>query len=296
MVVSPPFGRRECLVVITPDALVRHLGSPVIERLRDNGFEVVTHRLLWTPPVEIDAFHRRHATVAADRELYRLADALFELGPSLVLLLTHSGVPDERAMFELMHELKGRGDPAYAAPGSIRHDLGAVNTILNIVHATDSAAETAREKEIFLAGQPDRGGEEDVADTLALVERVLPRETRSFDALVGGVRGRVLAALWDELAPAGRRQVAAWLDRGPEWLAGATLAQPVSTHLGSRHSLLRVLDTEFVPESGVDWDELDKIITVGGVVLDRWEWLVLATSLRFRSLHIGHDKERAAPS
>lgn len=274
----------ESVFLVTPDALVRHLGAPIVARVRQAGFQPVAHRLLWTPPAGIDDFHRRHDTVAADPELHRLANALFELGPSLALLLTHPDVPDQSSMFDRLRELKGRGEPAHAAKGSLRHDFGAINTILNLVHATGSTEETAREKEIFLTGgQPESHPGGEVSTTLAMVEHVLPKETRSFDALLGGVRQRVLAALWDEVPPTGRRRVLGWLERGPLWLARARLGEGLAEDLGPGHPLLQVLDTDFGPDSGVRWDELHKVITAGGVTLDRWEQLVLSTSLRFRS-------------
>lgn len=282
---------RECILLLTPDAMVRHLGVPIMARVAEAGFQVRTHRLLWTPPGRIGEFHDRHETVAADPALQALAQMLFELGPTLVAVLALPGV-DDATVYGRLRALKGRGDPAYAEPGSLRHDFGAVNTILNLVHTTESEVETRRERKIFLRGHDSAG--HDLASTLAMVERVLPKENRSYGDVLAGVRRKVLAALWDRLAPHTRQEVSGWLDRTSSWFVDRRFAEALDV-ADKDDLLVRLLDTDYTPGAGVAWPEHHRILTDHGVQLDRWECLVLATSLSFASLRGRRPNPRRVP-
>jgi nucleoside diphosphate kinase len=275
--------RRTALLLITPDAVRRRLGTEVVHRLADAGFRVAGHRLWHTAPADLDAFHRRNAPVARDPALYRLIQDLFALGPLLALAVQEGAGHPPDGVHRRLAELKGRGDPAYAAPGSIRKDLRSINTVLNIIHSSDDAEDTAREAVPFLEGGPGplETGESALRWSLHLAEHRHPPETRLFEDVLAGVRTRVLAALWDRLPP-GRRALAEDQPafRDPGLLGGSHGAELLKAVLPAGHRLGGIVQP---PPAGGECPtalrELElNALAETGVLLDPWERLVLATS------------------
>ncbi|CAM5603898.1 nucleoside-diphosphate kinase [Streptomyces canarius] len=275
--------RRTALLLITPDAVRRHLSAEVLRRLDVAGFRVAGHRLWHTAPGDLDAFHRRNAPVARDPALYRLIEDLFALGPLIALAVQEGTGHPPYGVHRRLAELKGRGDPAYAAPGSIRKDLRSINTVLNIVHSSDDAEDTAREAVPFLEGGhgPLETGESALRRSLYLAEHGHPAETRLFEDVLAGVRTRVLAAVWGRIQPA-RRALA---ESRPAFRDAALLGGPEGSELltavlPAGHRLGGIVDP---PPPGGECPadrrelELDALAELG-VVLDPWERLVLATS------------------
>src|SRR3954469_7248345 len=122
-------------LLLTPDAVRRHLAAPIVGRVRAAGLRVLAYRVLDAAPADLRQFHHRHPSVAADPTLYDLAARLFAAGPMVALRLTiAAGAPTAS---ERLTRLKGAGDPTRAEPGTLRRDFRAINTILNLVHASD---------------------------------------------------------------------------------------------------------------------------------------------------------------
>jgi nucleoside diphosphate kinase len=173
-------------MLITPDAVLRHLTHDIVARVELAGLSVERFRVHWEPPPGIEGFHLRNAYVAADPQLLSMARELLELGPSIALLL--AGAADGGDVFERVAALKGFGDPRYALPGSIRHDLGSTNVLMNLIHAADGALEFARDREIFLAEPTEAASCGRLARAIAELRSLFPREERELADILAALR------------------------------------------------------------------------------------------------------------
>jgi nucleoside diphosphate kinase len=188
-------------VLISPDTLVRGLGGPVVEAFSRAGLDVERWVATEIGPAQIDAMH--HEAVrrgGGDIYRYRCLDALFDLGPAVALRLVHgrrAGAdvsPHLRAL-----DVRGASRPEDLTPGTIRHDLGAVNTIMSLLHVSDTAVDAARECELLLGGAHAwstgwRPGSE-LAGFLGCSEPPHP-EWRMPGDVAAGIQARATARLW----------------------------------------------------------------------------------------------------
>lgn len=125
------------LVLIKPDAMQRGLAGEIIARLERRGLRIVAMRMLHMDEGLAGQHYAAHE-----------GKAFFE---GLIRFITSS--PIIAAVFEgenaidIVRQSMGATNPAQAAPGTIRGDLG-VDTGRNLVHGSDSPE--AAEKEIRL--------------------------------------------------------------------------------------------------------------------------------------------------
>ncbi|MFI6481235.1 nucleoside-diphosphate kinase [Nonomuraea sp. NPDC050663] len=272
---------RTILFLFPPDALLRHLVTPVLDRLKEHGFEPTRYAVLWHRPPGQDAFQETKITSVWKAYFYRQVDVVFDLGPSLALLVEdRSGAPEPHRR---LRELKGASDPAQAEPGTIRRDLRGINVLLDLVHSSDSPDDSRHEAGIFMGeghGTPLDGDQGPLRDLVALLEAGLPRETRQFDDVRRGLRSRVVAALWHDL-DAEARKLAPELAASSREGAGAELA----ALLPGGHPLASFLACEFLPGGErFDLRRAAARLAVYGVSVDPWEHAVLQTSMLFPPL------------
>lgn len=273
--------QRTAFMLLPPDALERHLCSPVLDMLDRHDFAPVRHEVLWHRPPGQDAWQERNITSVWKAYFYRQVDLVFDLGPTLALL-----VEDRRpsgATHERLRALKGASDPAEAAPGTIRRDLRGINVMLDIVHTSDSPGDSEHEASVFLGpglGTPLHGGLAELRDLVGLLEAGIAKETREYDDVLIGLRAKIVAALWPDLGELGRK-LAPGLVADPRPGAGAELA----ALLGAAHPLAEIVACEFLPDHPkVDLRRAAAKLAVHGLTLDRWENVVLQTSMLFPPL------------
>lgn len=269
-------------VLLGPDALARHLGGRIVGRLEGEGFVPLAWTTLWQRPENLDAFHERNITQAWKAYLYRLVDRLFAFGPTVALLVRDERRVEGETSHQRLRRLKGASEPAETRPGSIRGDLRSVNVMLALMHSSDSPEDSRTECAVF-AGTDGltTGGSGDLHDMLGLMRLACPAETRGYAEVLAGVRARLVALLWNDFGPAGHELAGRLLTGGAERLsapgAGAALAD-----LLPAHPLAPVLRCEFrAGEPACDIDQVRALLRAHGTDLDRWEDLVLATSMRF---------------
>ena len=126
------------LVLIKPDAMQRGLAGEIIARLERRGLRIVAMRMLHMD----EALARRH-------------NAEHEGKPFLEGLIRYiTSCPIIAAVFEgtkavaMVRQSMGATDPAQAAPGTIRGDLGlAIGR--NLIHGSDSLESAERETHLF---------------------------------------------------------------------------------------------------------------------------------------------------
>jgi nucleoside-diphosphate kinase len=124
--------------MVKPDGVARGLVGEVISRLERKGLTLVNLRML-TITEELAG---RHYAEHVDKPFFGDLVEFITSGP--VVAMEWSGESAVVAARNLM----GVTNPADAAPGTIRGDLGLVITE-NIVHGSDSVASAERELAIF---------------------------------------------------------------------------------------------------------------------------------------------------
>ncbi len=290
---------RTVFALICPDALVRHLGLPVLQRIGLAGFSPAAWRVIWHRPDDLDLFHERNIASAWQAYLYRLVDQLFGFGPAIALLLA-----DQRpgtGGHARLRLAKGPSDPARSGPGTIRGDLGSINAMLSLLHTADSPADSASESAVFTgAAGFSRGEVEDLFSVLELLQVARPRETRDYPDVVAGLRAKAIAAAWPDLPRPVRKTASELLASGTPELASPASGERLACLLGPDHPLAGLLQASYTPASaGQDPERVAVTLAAFGTGLDDWERLVLATSRRFwprRAAYRQDQRQFASPA
>jgi nucleoside diphosphate kinase len=278
--------------MLYPDALVRHLGIAVLDRIEAAGFEPIAWHVLWHRPEDLDSFYGRNITEVWHTYLYRLVDQLFALGPTVGMLVADRQPTAGPTCYRRLVQAKGASDPARAAPGTIRADLGSINKILSLVHSSDGRAESIEESTVFAGPSGFTRGQDpgELRTLIALLQAGTPPENRGYREVLAGLRARTLAAAWEDVRGSARKKAAAILDEGPAALARPGGGERLSALLPDAHPLSGVLRADFTPQSpGPEPERAALTLAPFGVRLDDWESLVLATSRRFwpRGANVG---------
>ncbi|HEY0636488.1 MAG TPA: nucleoside-diphosphate kinase [Pseudonocardiaceae bacterium] len=275
---------RTAFGLICPDAVVRHLGTSIVRRLGEAGFRPLAWRCLWQRPLELDAYFERNITQVWHAYLYRLADRVFEFGPTVALLLHDERPVDGVPTHQRLRAVKGSSEPARSTPGTIRADLGLINVTLGLMHSADSAEESRHEAEVYVGPGGWTAGQDpaDLYAHLAALESMRPPERRGYDEVLAGLRARIVAVLWHGLPAAAREQADKLLAGGVAALAAPGAGARLADLMDEPHPLLPALRCEYLPgEPRLDTDRLRALLRAHGSDLDPWEDLVLATSMRF---------------
>ena len=130
----------ETLIIVKPDAVERGLVGEIISRFEAAGFEIVRMRFEKLPDEVVHRFYGEHE---GKPYFPRLVEYMIS-GPSCFAQLRR-GDAIERA-----RALVGATDPASAAPGTIRGDLG-LELPRNSAHASDCTRAAEREIGIVFA-------------------------------------------------------------------------------------------------------------------------------------------------
>jgi nucleoside-diphosphate kinase len=133
------------LVIVKPDGMERGLAGEVVARLERKKLRLVAAELR---TITKDVAERHYAE-HAERPFFGDLVAFITRSPSLIMVV--EGPEDTYAVVRLM---MGTTNPAEAAPGTIRGDLG-IETTENLVHGSDSHTSAAREIALFF---PDLAG------------------------------------------------------------------------------------------------------------------------------------------
>ena len=122
------------LVLVKPDGTQRGLAGEVLSRLERRGLKSVGAKL-----VQADrSLAERHYAEHVGKPFYEGLVAFITSAPVLALVME-----GERAV-EISRQSMGATDPAKAAPGTIRGDLG-LTVGRNLVHGSDSPERATQE-------------------------------------------------------------------------------------------------------------------------------------------------------
>jgi nucleoside-diphosphate kinase len=130
------------LVIVKPDGVERGLVGEIIGRLERKNLRLVAAELR---TISLELAHSHYAE-HAERPFFADLVEFFTRAP--VLLMVLEGPKDT---FAVVRTMMGATNPAEAAPGTIRGDLG-IETTENLVHGSDSHESAAREIALFFPG------------------------------------------------------------------------------------------------------------------------------------------------
>jgi nucleoside-diphosphate kinase len=128
------------LSIIKPDAVSKGEAGRVLARLEAEGFTVVALKLVHLDKAEAEGFYAVHR----ERPFFASLTDFMSSGPSVVLVLER-----ENAIAAL-RDLMGATDPAKAAAGTLRKELGS-SVERNVIHGSDSAQSAAFEIPYFFS-------------------------------------------------------------------------------------------------------------------------------------------------
>ncbi len=126
------------LVLVKPDGVQRGLCGEVVRRLERRGLKLAAMKLMKLD----DATAREHYGEHVDRPFFSGLVGFITSGPLVAMVWEADGA------VEIVRSTMGVTDPAKAAPGTIRGDLG-VNIGRNVVHGSDSVESAEREIRLF---------------------------------------------------------------------------------------------------------------------------------------------------
>jgi nucleoside-diphosphate kinase len=128
------------LVLLKPDCLADHHCGNVISRFEASGLDIVGCKMMLLADVVL-AEHYSHVM---DRPFYPGLKSFMQSSPVIALALS-----GENAV-ALVRDLMGPTDSRKAPKGTIRGDFGR-DTMLNVVHGSDSPENAALELKRFFA-------------------------------------------------------------------------------------------------------------------------------------------------
>lgn len=130
----------QTLVLVKPDGVQRGLTGEIIGRLERRGLKLVAMKLMQVD----DALAHRHYGEHVDRPFFAGLVSFITSGPVVAMAWEANNA------VEIVRGTMGVTNPANAAPGTIRGDLG-VDIGRNLIHGSDSPESAARELALFFA-------------------------------------------------------------------------------------------------------------------------------------------------
>jgi nucleoside-diphosphate kinase len=129
------------LAIIKPDAVKRGIQGDILSRIHKAGFAIIAIKSLKLSKGEAEGFYAVHKA----RPFFGELTDFMSSGKAIFMVLESEG-----AIFK-WRETMGATDPAKAAPGTIRRDLG-TNIGNNCTHGSDAPDTAAFEIGYFFSG------------------------------------------------------------------------------------------------------------------------------------------------
>jgi nucleoside-diphosphate kinase len=126
------------LVLIKPDAMERGLTGEIIKRIEEAGLTLIGIKML-----KMDAaLAEKHYAPHKDKPFFKSLTSYISSAPVVAAVFEGEGAVD------LIRKIMGATDPAKAAEGTIRGDLG-IDIEHNSIHGSDSVETAKKEIELF---------------------------------------------------------------------------------------------------------------------------------------------------
>jgi len=129
------------LAIIKPDAFGRGLSGDILSRIHAAKFQIVAIKSLRLTKSEAEGFYAVHR----ERPFFKDLTEFMSSGKCVVMVLEAPGA------IAKWRETMGATDPAKAAPGTIRKELG-TSIQYNCTHGSDAPETAAFEIAYFFAG------------------------------------------------------------------------------------------------------------------------------------------------
>jgi nucleoside-diphosphate kinase len=129
------------LAIVKPDAFGRGLAADIISRIHAAKFKIVAVKSLRLTKTEVEGFYAVHR----ERPFFQDLTEFMSSGKVVVMVLEAEGA------IAKWRETMGATDPAKAAHGSIRKELG-TSIQYNCTHGSDAPDTAAFEIGYFFAG------------------------------------------------------------------------------------------------------------------------------------------------
>jgi len=129
------------LAIIKPDAVKRNLTGEILSRIHAAKFQIVAIKSLRLTKTEAEGFYAVHRA----RPFFGELTDFMSSGKAVVMVLEADGA------IAKWRETMGATDPAKAAPGTIRRELG-TSIQFNCTHGSDAPETAAFEIGYFFAG------------------------------------------------------------------------------------------------------------------------------------------------
>ncbi len=126
------------LAIIKPDAVERGFIGEIIKRIENKGFRIVAMKTMVFTKECAERFYEEHK----GKSFY---DGLINFMSDKQVVVM---VLERENAVKILRKLVGSTDPAEAAPGTIRGDIG-LGLPANSIHASDSVHSAAREIRIL---------------------------------------------------------------------------------------------------------------------------------------------------
>ncbi|MBP6909292.1 MAG: nucleoside-diphosphate kinase [Candidatus Saccharicenans sp.] len=126
------------LAIIKPDAVKKRVVGRIIQRIEDEGFNILGLKMVKLSLEEAKQFYLVHQ----DKPFYSSLTEFMSSGPVVVLLLE-----GEKAI-RRWREVMGATNPAEAKPGTLRREFG-FSIERNAVHGSDSPQTAETEIRFF---------------------------------------------------------------------------------------------------------------------------------------------------
>jgi nucleoside-diphosphate kinase len=129
------------LAIIKPDAVGRGLTAEILSRIHAAKFQIVAIKSLRLTKSEAEGFYAVHR----ERPFFGELTEFMSSGKAVVIVL------EAESAIAKWRETMGATDPAKAAPGSIRRELG-TSIQFNCTHGSDAPQTAAFEIGYFFSG------------------------------------------------------------------------------------------------------------------------------------------------
>lgn len=126
------------LVLVKPDGVQRGLAGEIVGRLERTGLQIIGMKLMQIS----EDLASRHYAEHVDKPFYPGLVSFITSSPVVALVLKGPGA------ISTTRKIMGVTNPADAAPGTIRGDLG-IDMGRNLIHGSANAEDAAREVALF---------------------------------------------------------------------------------------------------------------------------------------------------
>ena len=135
-------GLQRTLAIIKPDAVGRGVAADILSRIHTTKFQIVAIKSMRLTKTQAEGFY----TVHRERPFFKDLTEFMSSGKVVVMVLEA-----EDAIAKWRNTM-GATDPAKAAPGTIRKELG-TSIQNNCTHGSDAPETAAFEISYFFAGE-----------------------------------------------------------------------------------------------------------------------------------------------